>query len=35
MMYTGEDFTVDTQQRMTAWSAPLVSPWTDPAQWTF
>lgn len=35
MMYTGEDFTVDTQQRMTAWRAPLVSPWTDPAQWTF
>ena len=35
MLYTEQDFAVDTQNSMTAWSAPLSAPWTDPAQWTF
>lgn len=35
MLYTGEDFTVDTRQSMIAWSAPLAAPWTDPTQWGF
>lgn len=34
-MYTQTDFTVDLQQQMIRWSADLVTPWSNPAEWIY